>query len=121
MRFSYGEYDPSKASRQDLLKRLKDLYQDLLLQADGDPEQALEWLEMLAERYGLFPKGFTIDDLKAALKEERLVEETASGLRMAPGGERALRNDPLQRIFSGLSQAPAGKHLVAAQCAGWRR
>ncbi|MEM8712260.1 MAG: VWA domain-containing protein, partial [Planctomycetota bacterium] len=79
------------------------------------------WLEMLAERYGLFPKGFTIEDLKAALKDERLIEQTVQGLRMAPGGERALRQESLDRIFSGLSKDAAGNHRVAAPGVGQER
>ena len=121
MKFSYSEYDPSKESLKDLLKRMKDLYHDLLLQADGDPEQALEWLDMLAARYNLFPKGFTIEDLKNALKEERLVKETATGLQMAPGGERALRQESLDRIFTGLSKDAAGDHRVSAAGVGQER
>ncbi|MEM9380764.1 MAG: VWA domain-containing protein [Planctomycetota bacterium] len=121
MKFRYREYDPSEESLKDLLKRLKDLYHDLLLQADADPEQALEWMEMLAERYRLFPKGFTIDDFKKHLQEERLVEATAQGLRMAPGGDRALRQESLDRIFSGLSKDTAGDHRVSAAGDGQER
>lgn len=121
MRFRYEEYDPSRSSLADLLKRLKELYHDLLLQADGDPMKALEWLEMIAERYKLFPEGFTIEDLKAHLKEERLVEEVAGGLAMAPGGERALRQESLDRIFSGLGKDSAGDHRVSAPGVGQER
>ena len=121
MQFSYSEYDPSKESLKDLLKRMKDLYHDLLLQADGDPEQALAWLDMLAARYNLFPKGFSIEDLKNALKDERLVKDTATGLQMAPGGERALRQESLDRIFTGLSKDAAGDHRVSAAGAGNER
>lgn len=122
MKFSYGEYDPSKASLKDLLRRLKDLYHDLLLQADGDAEQALEWLEMIAGRYNLFPKGFSIDDLKKHLMKERLVERVAGGgLAMAPGGERALRQESLDRIFSGLGKDAAGDHRVSAPGVGQER
>ena len=121
MQFSYSEWDPKKASMRDLLARLRDLYQDLLLQADGDPEQALEWLEMIAERYGLLPPGFTVDDLKRRLEKERLIETTAEGLRMAPAGERALRQDSLDRIFSGLGKDAAGDHRVSAPGVGQER
>ena len=70
MRFRYTEYDPSKQRLADLLRQLKDLYQQLLLQADGDAAQALEWLEVLAERYNLFPEGFTRADFERALLKE---------------------------------------------------
>lgn len=121
MKFRYREYDPSEVSLRDLLKRLKDLYHDLLLQANADPEQALDWMEMLAKRYRLFPPGFTIEDFKKHLEQERLIEVTAQGLRMAPGGDRALRQESLDRIFTGLSKDAAGDHRVSAAGAGQER
>ena len=121
MRFRYREYDPTKETLRKLLKRMKALYHDLLLQSDGDPDQALEWLRMLAERYNLFPEGFTIEDLKKALQDERLIEVTMEGLRMAPGGESALRRESLDRIFGGLSKDVAGDHHVAAPGVGHER
>ncbi|MEZ6013481.1 MAG: VWA domain-containing protein [Planctomycetota bacterium] len=121
MRFRYTDYDPAKESLKDLLKRLKDLYQQLLLQADGDPEQALAWMEQLAQRYRLLPPGFTMEDFKQALQRERLVEATPEGLKMSAAGARALRQDSLERIFSGLDKDTAGDHRVAAAGAGQER
>ena len=71
MKFGYREYDPSNESLKDLLKRLKDLYHDLLLQADGDPEQALDWLELLARRYNQFPKGLSIGSSAVSTRTPR--------------------------------------------------
>ncbi len=121
MRFRYSKYDPSKETLKDLLKRLKALYHDLLLQADGDAEQALDWMDQIAQRYELFPSGFTIEDLKKALQKERLIEVTAEGLRMSPGGDRALRQESLERIFQGLSKDSAGDHRVSAPGVGHDR
>ncbi|MEC8494589.1 MAG: VWA domain-containing protein [Planctomycetota bacterium] len=121
MKFRYSEYDPSRKTLEELLRQLKDLYHDLLLQADGDPEQALRWMEMIAERYALLPAGVTLEDFKKHLEQERLVERTAEGLAMAPAGERALRQESLDRIFSGLSKDAAGDHRVAAPGVGQER
>jgi len=121
MKFSYREFDPSEGSLRDLLKRLEALYNDLLLQADGDPEQALEWMETIAARYPLLPAGFTMGDFRRHLQEQRWVEASAEGLRMAPGGDRALRQESLERIFSGLSKDAAGDHRTQAQGTGQER
>ena len=121
MKFSYREFDPSEGSLRDLLKRLEALYNDLLLQADGDPEQALEWMETIAARYPLLPDGFTMEDFRRHLEKQRWVEATVEGLRMAPGGDRALRQESLERIFSGLSKDAAGDHRTQAQGAGNER
>ena len=121
MQFRYTDFDPSKQSLKDLLKRLKDLYQQLLLQADGDPEQALAWLGQLARRHKLFPPGFTLEDFKKALLRERLVEGTPAGLRMSAAGARALRQDSLERVFGDLGKDAAGDHRVAASGVGLER
>ena len=121
MKFSYREFDPSEGSLRDLLKRLEALYNDLLLQADGDPEQALEWMETIAARYPLLPDGFTMEDFRRHLEKQRWVEATVEGLRMAPGGDRALRQESLERIFSGLSKDAAGDHRTQAQGTGNER
>ncbi|MDG1490762.1 MAG: VWA domain-containing protein [Planctomycetota bacterium] len=121
MKFSYREFDPSEGSLRDLLKRLEALYNDLLLQADGDPEQALEWMETIAARYPLLPDGFTMEDFRRHLEKQRWVEATVDGLRMAPGGDRALRQESLERIFSGLTKDAAGEHRTQAQGAGQER
>lgn len=121
MRFSYSEYDPRKKTLRELLRQLTDLYHELLLQADGDPEQALRWMEQIADRYPLLPPGFTLEDFRKHLEKERLVEATPQGLAMSPGGERALRQESLDRIFSGLSKDSAGDHRVAAPGTGQER
>lgn len=121
MNFTYSEFDPSKESLKDLLRRLKDLYHDLLLQADGDPEKALAWMQQIADRYPILPEGFSLEDFKNLLKKERLVEATPQGLAMAPGGERALRQESLDRIFTGLSKDAAGDHRVSAAGVGQER
>ena len=126
---------PSRADLEVQLLRVRPLAEDArgsapsaegplsrsALQADGDPEQALRWMEMIAERYPLLPPGFTLEDFKKHLEKERLVERTAAGLAMAPAGERALRQESLDRIFSGLSKDAAGDHRVAAPGVGQER
>jgi uncharacterized protein with von Willebrand factor type A (vWA) domain len=121
MKFSYREFDPSEGSLRDLLKRLEALYNDLLLQADGNPEQALEWMETIVARYPILPDGFTMEDFRRHLEKQRWVEVTVEGLRMAPGGDRALRQESLERIFSGLSKDAAGDHRTQAQGTGNER
>ena len=121
MRFRYTDFDPEKAAQKDLLRRLRDVYMQLLLQADGDPEQALTWLAQLARRYKLLPPGFTLDDLRRYLLKERLVERTDNGLVLSAAGARALRVDSLERVFQGLQKDAAGDHRVAATGTGHER
>ena len=122
MHFRYREYDPSADQRRRMIEQLKRLYGELLLRAAGDAEQALEWLRQVAERYGLFPEGMTIEDVKRLLEKERLVQRGADGsVSMSPGGERALRQESLERVFQGLGKDGAGDHRVASPGSGHER
>ena len=62
MRFRYGSWkggpDP------EFLKALLDLFQNLLLQMNGDVDRALDALEQLGEQYGFFDDKFDIEAFK---------------------------------------------------------
>ena len=75
MKFRYGKWkggpDP------EFLKALLDLFNNLLLQANGDVDQALEALEQLGEQYGFFDDKFDLEAFKKLLKENDSIKEVA--------------------------------------------
>src|SRR5262249_42066009 len=79
MRFRYEKFDPSKHGRAELESMLRRLFHAILVRTDGDVEEALRWLEIVAERHGLFPPGYTIDDFRRSLEREREIRETEAG------------------------------------------
>jgi hypothetical protein len=52
------------------LQSLMSIFSYLLIQTSGDVDEALSWLQQLAEQYGLFDKSLTLDDLVTKLKEK---------------------------------------------------
>ncbi len=109
MRFRYGSWkggpDP------EFLKALLDLFQNLLLQMNGDVDRALDALEQLGEQYGFFDDKFDLEAFKKMLKQDQLVQEVAPGEHKLTGkGERAIRRDALTEIFGQLRKSGDGDH-----------
>ena len=115
MHFRYREYDPSDDSRRRMIEQLKRLYSELLLRAAGDAEQALEWVQQVADRYDLWPEGMTLEDLKKLLHKDRVIQTAPDGkVSMSAGGERALRHP----VEGAEDDAGAGAREVDAVGAG---
>ncbi len=89
------------------------LFSQLLIQASGDVSQALSWLTYLDEKYNLFPDqpGMGMGDFIEWLKEQGYLKENDAGmLEVTSKGNRRIRQDSLDRIFSSLRKAPGGEH-----------
>lgn len=111
MKFRYGDIALFPPDVQDRMKLLQQLFSQLLVMTDGDAEQALEILERLAERHGLFGDGMDMDDVRKGLLRERIITETPQGTRLTAKGERFVRTSTLDQIFRGLQFDPgAGEH-----------
>ena len=121
MDFRYVQYDPSLAARQELLNTLRSLFHHLLLQTSGDVDEALRWLEQIAERYGLLSADVSIDDFKKWLEEQEAIEQTPQGFQLTHRGERAIRQESLDAIFSALGKDGAGDHRVSSPGDGIER
>ncbi len=122
MDYRYAEFDPRLADLKWLLAKLRAIFEHLLLQTDGDVEEALRWLERIGKRHRLLSADFTIDDFKKYLEQEKVVRATPRGdLRLTHKGERGLRTSSLDAIFSNLRRDASGDHRVAAEGVGLER
>ena len=79
MDYRYTELDPRLIGLKSLLAKLQAIFDHLLLQTDGDVEEALRWLERVGKRYGLFSAEFTIDDFRKYLEQQKLVRRDPRG------------------------------------------
>ncbi|MCZ6793129.1 MAG: VWA domain-containing protein [Planctomycetota bacterium] len=110
MRIRYLDW---KEGVQRLLERMKlfrKLFSYFLVREDGDVERALEILRLIGEKHGLFDENFTFEDLKRQLVKERLVAQTPSGFSLTPRGERFVRTETLNQVFSNLKPGTGGDH-----------
>lgn len=113
MDWRYSRFDAPLAEMKELLERLLSIFNQLLLQTDGDVDQALQILEQLDRRYGIFQGRLTIEDFKRFLERERTVARRPDGRRvLTRKGERGLRVSAFDTIFSTLARDIEGEHRV---------
>lgn len=122
MRHLYERYDPRRHGRVALERALRRLYNQILLRTDGDVDEALRWLAILAERHGLLPEGTTIEDVRRWLVESGdVAPDGHRGLAMTAKGARGLRRESLELVFQGLAKGNAGDHRTPHQGTGGER
>ena len=113
MHWRYEKFDLAARSRDEVLGQLKELFHDLLLQAGGDAEVALEWMREIDRRYGIYSRGVSEEEFLEWLKEGGSVQAGEGGLVMGARAERELRTESLDAIFGSLSRDATGDHRVA--------
>jgi uncharacterized protein with von Willebrand factor type A (vWA) domain len=110
MNIRYLDWREGARRLGDRLKLLKRIFSVLLIQEDGDVDRALELLEAIGRRYGLFDEDLTFEDLKRELLEEKLIAAGPSGFALTPRGERFIRTESLDQIFASLKPGARGGH-----------
>jgi len=110
MKLSYSKWRPDSQTDEQRLKQLVSLFSYLTLQSSGDVEKALEWLRQLAEEYGIFSDGMTLEDLIERLKEEGIIQEIDGVPSLTAKGIQQIRRDALKEIFSSLKKGTIGVH-----------
>jgi uncharacterized protein with von Willebrand factor type A (vWA) domain len=126
MHFRFSNWDDALQQAKSLEDFVK-LFMRLLNKTAGDPNQALELLQMLGERYGLFTDDLTFEDVKNELLERGLIREKGGrgrrgrqdsrkgergraeeGYELTHRGEKALQRDSFDEIFTALRRDSGG-------------
>ncbi len=113
MLFQYREWDPLEISRQERFKLLVKLLNLLLLQTNGDLEEALQWLDQFGRKHGLLDEDYTLEDFKKDLERQGNTSTDArtGRTRLTSRGVRGIRRSALEQIFQGLRMdAIGGNH-----------
>jgi len=111
MQVRYSRFDPDRVSRQQRLEELMRLFRELLTHAAGDVEKALEWLDQIARKYGLWRDDLSLEDFKAELtREGQITRGKDGGFRLTPRGEKALRHHAFADLFGVLRRGSPGEH-----------
>src|SRR5439155_13753799 len=121
MRFDYSKWQGPRPDDIRFIRQLMEIYRNLLLQTGGDVEEALRWMEHFGEQYGFFNDSFGIEDFKKLLEKSGEVERTRSGFQMTPKGEKRIRQDSLNEIFSTLQAGGPGDHRTPVAGKGGER
>ena len=122
MDYRYAYLDPRLVEMEKLLARLKALFEHLLLQTNGDVDEALKWLERIAERYNLFGERLDIDRFKDWLSKQNLIRPAPrGGSELTKKGERGLRAGSFDALFANLKRDAAGQHRTSHAGQGLER
>ena len=121
MQFDYSRWRGPKPGDLEHLAQLMEIYRNLLLQTGGDVDEALKWMEHFGKEYGFFNEHFGIEEFKKLLEESGEAERTGQGFQITPKGERRIRQDSLNEIFSTLRAGGAGDHRTPVAGMGGER
>ena len=89
--------------------QLFDLFRKLLLQSNGDVNEALNWMKTLNNRYNFTD---ALDEFIERLKEERIISERDEVFGLTPKGNQTIRKTAFNEIFSNLEKRGLGQHNV---------
>jgi len=112
MIWRYGQWTPYSGTDEDRLEQLVRLFNYVVMNTAGDVQQALDILKQIAERYGIFTDGMTLEELVKKLKEMGLIEEVNGVSQLTPRGIRKIRQDALEQVFSSLKRKTEGDHFT---------
>lgn len=88
------------------------LFHQLLLASAGDAQNAMNWMRELQER-GYIGTEIDLEAFFDALEDRRLIARDGEGSAvLTSAGERNIRKEAFEEIFSSLSRGSAGYHPV---------
>jgi Ca-activated chloride channel family protein len=118
MRHRYLYLDPELIKNLLASLDLLRLFNQLLLTAAGDAEQAREWMRELQGR-GYVDEGVDLEAFFAQLEEQGLLGRDQQGtLQLTTSGSRQLRRSAFEEVFSSLKKAGPGYHATPAEGEG---
>jgi uncharacterized protein with von Willebrand factor type A (vWA) domain len=107
--FRYEKWDEEFLRRLKSFASLMALFQHLLLQANGDVERTLAFLRQLQER-GYIDAAADLARFRDSLVENRIVDTSRGFPTLTKKGERMIRRDALNQIFTNLKRGGIGDH-----------
>jgi len=106
----YSKWLPDSKTDESRLEDLLSIFSSILVQTNGDIEEALDWLEQMGIEYQLFDKDLTFGDFVDELKRQGYIAEKEGMQILTSKGSRKIRSDMLRKIFSGLKPDTSGFH-----------
>ena len=116
-RFRYFRWDEALLRDLAEFQNVLDLFNHLLVQSDGDVDEALDMLRYLKQQ-GYLPESFDVDAFAKRLVEEEIIEISSDGAKLTRKGERGIRKSALTYVFSALRKGEAGDHRVPREGEG---
>jgi Ca-activated chloride channel family protein len=115
MKFTYEKWDIARESMDRRVRQLTDLYHRLLNRLAGDAEEALRWVDHLADRHDLWGEGLDFETFKKLLEKAGEIQMDGQRPALTPQGERTMQRLAFEDIFGSLQKAAGpGEHRSRA-------
>jgi Ca-activated chloride channel family protein len=110
MKFYYSQWKENSLTDEQRLEKLFSLFSYILIQTNGDVNEALEWLNDLNEKYNFFDEKLSFGEFVEQLKKQGYIEENNGMYILKSKGAIRMRQDSFKEIFSNLKKSPEGLH-----------
>ena len=125
MFYRYRKWEPGDEIDRDRHQQSLRLFYYLVLQSNGDAEKATDWMRYFAARFDMLGEDGGVAEFVEYLKDAGLVKDSSSrkgpSLRLTMKGERKIREDALDAVFSRLRKGLAGNHPTPIEGRGVER
>jgi uncharacterized protein with von Willebrand factor type A (vWA) domain len=111
MKIRYSNWDEALRKRLNEFAALRDLFNNLLLQVNGDVDRALAAMRRF-QQMGYLDADINLDEFEEKLLEDAIIEINPEGKALTRKGERDLRRNALEKVFGALRGAGRGNHPV---------
>ena len=105
----YTQWFEQKTVQADTMEQLHTLFRTILLQSNGDVDEALNWMTLLNNRYQ-FTRN--LDAFINQLKDQGLIEQRDQYYTLTNKGNQYIRQSAFQDIFSNLKKRGLGQHTT---------
>ena len=110
MKIQYSKWLPQSLTDEQRLEKLVSLFSYLLIQTNGDVNEALDWMSQLDEKYKFFNEGMPFTDFIQYLKDKGYIDENGGMFTLKSKGAIRIRQDSFKEIFGKLKKSPDGLH-----------
>jgi uncharacterized protein with von Willebrand factor type A (vWA) domain len=112
----FSEYTGQEGQQQATFENLLQIFMELLVHTDGDVSEALQWMNLLDEEYGLtddnYGMGDFIEDLERKGYIERADDNGVATFNITAKSEQTIRQRSLEEIFGQLRKSQPGRHAT---------
>ena len=114
MRHRYLHLDPALLRNLLAGMELQRLFNQLLLAAGGDVEEAMDWMRSLQDQ-GHLDESIDLEAFFESLEDQQLIQRSSGGgFGLTTTGERQIRRSAFEELFGSLDKGPAGLHRISA-------
>ncbi len=121
MKLIYSRWTDQSMTDEQRLERLFSLFSFILIQTNGDVNEALDWLGRMDEKYEFFDAELSLSEFIQKLKDKGFIDENDGMFVLKTKGAVKMRQDSFKELFSNLKKAPDGFHDTAQSGSGVER